>query len=310
MLNTTLLHRHSIPHYHTINEFLEAGQFRQRTTNPDFISIRLEDTYPSVRAMMPAFRKDFYLIALATDDGNSRFALGDAEYSRLSSYLVFQSPGHILSWQRSNALRGFLVYCTGKCFETFRPTINEEFPFFSLMQSNFFRIDEAAFTELHPYFSTLYNEQESEPTYRRERLCAALLLLLYKCKAYYAHANETERELPQTHILTQQYLRAIQNYYLEKRTVQEYADLLAVTPNHLNDVVKTVTGRNALAHWSEKILQEAKNLLLFTSHDVTEIAFQLNFSGPTSFGKFFKRLSSQTPLEFRNERVKSLSERA
>jgi AraC family transcriptional regulator, transcriptional activator of pobA len=59
------------------------------------------------------------------------------------------------------------------------------------------------------------------------------------------------------------------------------------------------SGKNALSYINERLLQEAKSIILFTELDIAEIAYHLNFSDPANFGKFFKKHTLQTPLEFR-----------
>jgi AraC family transcriptional regulator, transcriptional activator of pobA len=43
---------------------------------------------------------------------------------------------------------------------------------------------------------------------------------------------------------------------------------------------------------------------LYTDLDITEIAYQLGFSDPANFGKFFKKQAGMSPLTFRKKRVK------
>jgi AraC-like DNA-binding protein len=46
---------------------------------------------------------------------------------------------------------------------------------------------------------------------------------------------------------------------------------------------------------------EAKTLIQFTEMDIAQIAYQLNFSDPTNFGKFFKKQTGMTPLGYRKQ---------
>ena len=52
------------------------------------------------------------------------------------------------------------------------------------------------------------------------------------------------------------------------------------------------------------MLEEAKSIIQFTDLDIAEIAYRLNFSDPANFGKFFKKHTNQTPLEFRKSKQK------
>jgi AraC-like DNA-binding protein len=51
-------------------------------------------------------------------------------------------------------------------------------------------------------------------------------------------------------------------------------------------------------------MTEAKSLIQYTDFDIAEIAYQLNFSDPANFGKFFKKHSDLTPVEFRKQAAK------
>jgi len=47
------------------------------------------------------------------------------------------------------------------------------------------------------------------------------------------------------------------------------------------------------------LILEAKRMLLHSDDSIKEIAFQLGFEDASYFNKFFKRLTLQTPLQYR-----------
>jgi AraC-like DNA-binding protein len=91
----------------------------------------------------------------------------------------------------------------------------------------------------------------------------------------------------------------INEYYLSKRSLTDYAQLLNITPKHLTKSVKKATGKTPSELITDKLVLEAKVLLKNTSLSVSEIAYQLNFEDPTYFNRFFKKQTSQTPSLFR-----------
>lgn len=307
MFDPRLLHQNALPHFRTINEFLAAAGFAERAHDPNFYAVRLEDTYPHVRPVMPPFRKDFYLVALAQNPGtHSTFTVDGQPFTDLTHYLVFQSPGHVLSWQREPGLQGYLLYFREECFSFFRSALAAEFPFFDLLHTNFFRLDEAQFHYLQPDFEDLLREQHTGAAavgpgrrYAAAICYARLLALLYRCRGIHDELQESNQHQSAGARLTQRFVQVLGNHFLDKRTVEEYADLLAVTPNYLNETVKRLTGRTAYRHITDKLLQEARTLIRHTPADLTEIAYQLNFSGPAHFSKFFKKHTGLTPGEFR-----------
>jgi AraC-like DNA-binding protein len=102
-------------------------------------------------------------------------------------------------------------------------------------------------------------------------------------------------------ILLKKFIQLVNNHYVDKRTVQEYADMLSVTANYLSQSVKQVSGKNALAFISERLAGEAKSLIRYTDSGIAEIAYQLNFSDPANFGKFFRRQTGESPSDYRKK---------
>ena len=86
---------------------------------------------------------------------------------------------------------------------------------------------------------------------------------------------------------------------MDKRAIDEYADLLSVTANHLSQTLKHVSGKNALSFINERIMTEAKSMIRFSNLDIAEITYQLHFTDASNFGKFFKKLADITPVEYR-----------
>ncbi len=82
-------------------------------------------------------------------------------------------------------------------------------------------------------------------------------------------------------------------------SVQWLADELHLSPNYLSDMLRKETGRSALSHIHDKVLELAKNQLVSTDKTVSEIAYSLGFQYPQHFTRLFKRLEGTTPNEYR-----------
>lgn len=88
--------------------------------------------------------------------------------------------------------------------------------------------------------------------------------------------------------------------YIDKQThIDFYADLLNMTPNHLNKSVKSVTGKTAIQLLNEARLIEAKLKLKTTNLTVYDIADLLGFKDQSYFSRFFKKATGITPIDFR-----------
>lgn len=88
--------------------------------------------------------------------------------------------------------------------------------------------------------------------------------------------------------------------FLHKRDVKFYAESLAVSENYLNRCVKRVTNKPTKQHINELLINHSKILLQDNSKDISQVAYELNFSDPSYFGKVFKQLTTHTPSQYRN----------
>ena len=87
------------------------------------------------------------------------------------------------------------------------------------------------------------------------------------------------------------------------KSASDYAERMAVHVNHLNAMVKEVTGKPTTSHINERLVMEAQLLLAHTNWGVGEIAYSLAFEYPTYFNNFFKKHTGTTPLTFRRAHV-------
>ena len=95
-------------------------------------------------------------------------------------------------------------------------------------------------------------------------------------------------------------LRIIVQYYKTERNVSFYAEKLHLSPQHLSTTVKKVTGKTLTDILSSFIIRDAQAKLRSTDMTVQEIAYSLNFSDISFFGKYFKRYTGMSPKQYRN----------
>lgn len=85
------------------------------------------------------------------------------------------------------------------------------------------------------------------------------------------------------------------------KTIDYLANRLGVTKIKLNRICKSVAGKPTLWFINESLLNEARLKLLFTEKTISEIAYELNFTTPNYFSRFFKKQTGLTPKEFKEK---------
>nr|WP_262921238.1 helix-turn-helix transcriptional regulator [Elizabethkingia bruuniana] len=128
-----------------------------------------------------------------------------------------------------------------------------------------------------------------------ESIIEILTLKVRQASALESHKNG------QKYSITKHFKKLINEQFLQKKQVQQYAQLLSITPLYLNEAVKEVTGYTASFWIQQKILWEARRLLFYTTMDVKQIAFALGYEDAVYFSRFFKKGTGKTALQFRSE---------
>jgi AraC family transcriptional activator of pobA len=96
--------------------------------------------------------------------------------------------------------------------------------------------------------------------------------------------------------------RLVDQHFRNQRLISFYAEKLAMTADRLNDHVKRATGVTAGHLIRQRVLTEAKRQLVFTNQPIHEIAYDLAFSDPSHFTRFFRKQTGTTPQAFREGR--------
>jgi AraC family transcriptional activator of pobA len=81
--------------------------------------------------------------------------------------------------------------------------------------------------------------------------------------------------------------------------INRYARSLGVTPARLRDACLEVTGKPPTHIVHERLVLEAKRSLRYTNMTITETAYDLGFSDPAYFSRFFSERVGISPAEFR-----------
>lgn len=107
-----------------------------------------------------------------------------------------------------------------------------------------------------------------------------------------------ERPLSRRANYVQEFMRLVHTHYRQERSVGFYADKLFISPKYLSLIIKEMTGRSAAEWIDECVILEAKNLLRYSGKNIQQVAYELNFTNQSSFGKYFKHLTGMSPSQF------------
>lgn len=156
---------------------------------------------------------------------------------------------------------------------------------------------------LRRYFDLIhYNTVEnSEARYVRSIARSLIAATVYQLMQFVSHRAVNDAPSPALSRrvnYVREFMQLVNQYHRQQRSVAFYASKLFISPKYLSLIIKESTGRSA-AEWIDSyVILEAKNLLRFSGKNVQQIAYELNFSNQSSFGKYFKHLTGMSPSEF------------
>ena len=99
--------------------------------------------------------------------------------------------------------------------------------------------------------------------------------------------------------LTSLFLELLTKHYRSEHNVDFYAEKLHITPHYLTLVLKQTSNLSANELIFEMLYSEARLLLKQPKISIQDVANRLYFSDQSSFGKFFKRKSGMSPIEYK-----------
>lgn len=268
---------------------------------------RRDDFRYKCKDTIAANRLDFYLVFIVTGGAGIHTFGAETHYVR-ENMLCFIGPHTITSWQTTVPdHQGYFCAFSEDFFNLDRADKG------LLRSLPFFRVGGGASTlllspEHTRYFLELMRHMEADylagPATHGPLLRAQLQLLLQRAYALYRQTNPRAESRHSAGVaLTNTFLALLDTELahlpLRQATVAQYADRLHVSPNHLNDMVRTHTGRSAGALVQGLLLRTATAYLVGTALPVAEVARLLGFASAAYFARFFRRHTGQSPSAVR-----------
>lgn len=309
MVMKTKLSKPEIPQY-VLNDFRHLHRQEGDTSSFGYNNLDVAkriagiEIYSSegLRPAVGPLKSDFYRISI-TLSGSVDVQLGLEQFKHQPGTLSFTFPGQVFS--KSNIAAdtfGYYILFSADFLQDIIPgdKIPGEFPFFDYTGVPFIQLEAAAITAVADFCCKINEElQQQRPGCDKAIRMYLYLLLLEVKRSYLAQQLHLTATDTRNTYLVPRFKKLVSQHFLSKKRVADYAALLGVTPNHLNRTVKEVTGRTASDAIAEMLVQEAKAILRYTDTAVSEISWQLNFSDPAGFNRFFREQTGQTPLAFR-----------
>ena len=150
------------------------------------------------------------------------------------------------------------------------------------------------------------NHTDKELPHRYQSLLAQLAVG-YELLNYYRRDQDRQWAENRHADIFNRFCDLVVKHYRESREVKFYADLLNLTPKYLSKVIRAATNGLSPVEWIEQyVTAQAKRLIeARATQTLQETAYMLGFSEPTSFYRYFKRVTGMTAKQYRDRNPSS-----
>lgn len=302
-------------HFKTITEYCKAIGISS-PIHPHFDIRSFEENMGKVVSQMPPFRHEFYSIAIKAEGGGKAISGYHTDFPE-GVTIFFNSPFQILSWDILPDWSGYYIMVSQDFLASSHhfDRLLDDYPFLKIDESIPFEIGKEDLPEILNIYERIKHEYLSDNEDKFSFIQSYILLLLNQVRRLFARQVDSQKAKEKIRSadikLLSRFQKLIKTSFYPDTDLETfanlhspayYASILNIHPNHLNAVVKSITGKTALNHIHNHILKLAKSELVQTDSSVKEIAYSLYFDSPNNFSAFFKKNTGVTPLTYRKNK--------
>jgi len=204
----------------------------------------------------------------------------------------FEMPDQVIAWQYNRDFYCIVdhdkeVSCVG-------------FLFYGFAGMMFIHLAEQEQRKIDQLFRVFVDEFQTEDAIQKDMLQMLLKRLIIILTRLAKKQYIRDPDLPGHKLdIIRQYNLLVESHYKKQHQVQFYASELHKSSKTLANLFALYNNKSPLAIIQERIIMEAKRLLIYTDKSAKEIAHELGFEDTAYFSNFFKKHTAHPPMDFR-----------
>lgn len=295
---------------HDIDSISEYNTIADHPTLHPLVSvIDFSKTSPKQkRDQVLAVRFGFYSVFLKNDQ-SCRIQYGRRYYDYGAGTLVFIAPDQVVSIEEDPD-----TYQPSGYALLFHPDLirgsslgqhMKDYTFFSYDVHEALHVSEQEREIVLDCFLKIKSELErSIDRYSKKLIANTIEYFLDYCMRFYDRQFITREHINKG--IVERFDGLLDNYFRTERltasglpTVGYCADQMHLSSKYFGDLIKKETGKTAQEYIQLRVIELAKEKLFDLTKSVNEIAYELGFTYPQHFTRFFKQKVGYTPKEYR-----------
>lgn len=246
-------------------------------------------------------RHDYYTIVWA-QAATGRHLIDFREYALSPDSIFFIGPGQVHQVVTTSTPRGLVINFTREFLDAnhIGHDFIENLRVFRECDHNppLFPAKESL-QRLQQLASGMWQDYRQPRGLTEQALGAWLKLFLIECHSVCNLRQTAGQPGDSSEQLFRRFRKLVDINFYRWHKVFVYAEKLAVSPGHLNKVVKYYLGSSAKVSIQRRLLLEAKRMLMFSDLNTKETGYALGFEDPSNFSKFFRKQTGISAAAFR-----------
>ena len=274
----------------------------QEYKNSGIIVSRFGHYASQYKHLHSAHGHSFYHLVYFTK-GQGTQTIDFKEYPVLPGLIYFMIPGQVHSWSFTDEVDGYIINFSVDYFNSFLfdPQYLRHFSFFDELSSEtVYILPEEFQVKIKDLFENILQEGKDPGLFDAD-MVRVLMLHIFIQVSRALNLKHPIQNNSYNQTLLKSFKKLIETNFIEMRFPKQYAELLYITPNHLNALSNDQLGIPAGQLIRDRVLLEAKRLLINMELSITDISNKLAFSDESYFIKFFKKHVGTTPNKFRKQ---------
>lgn len=263
---------------------------------------KMEEVYKKHNGKPDAPHRHNFFTVIITEQAKGQHFIDFNEYTLGANQIYFISPGQVHQLIEVEASVGIAM------------TFSHEFlaknniPVSFIDDLNLFNDfgesppllpNETNMMAIRNYAHQIFDTFHSDITFKYEACGSLLKLILILCNNSCSLPKGVHSTIDNRNSVLSSFKNLINENFNEWHGTKEYADELHISPDYLNKLIKSQTGKTAKEHIQNRIIVAAKRLIYFTDLSNKEIGYELGFSEPANFSAFFKNCVGMSPSQFK-----------
>lgn len=216
--------------------------------------------------------------------------------------MFFMQPGQIHHWDLSDDIDGFVIFYSQEMYNLyFRQKAIEAYPFYSsLGNSPEMIFDAKELKAVEFYFYKMLEEYQGNKIMKQDKIMN--LLDSIHIEIARKHNDVYALETHSYNVKIKDFDVLLEKYFWTEKAPSFYASQLHITLKHLNRICNEILKKTTTQVITDRIILEAKRMLMDKKRTVNEIATGLGFDDYSYFVRLFKKHTAMTPTAFRGSK--------